>query len=243
MSLGLSSSRRRQRRQRRLAALKWLLILAALLGAGALAYATGSELARLEVRDLNRQVAKLETRLSEAKDAQARLRAELAETREALESWQARYEAEVPEGQTAALLNLLRERLADGVSAERLRFVVAEAQERDSCTGGPETRRFLVRTPLAEGAADSVTFDDGRLTVTAAGASAQGSQGRPEAWFDPAKPLAVTITPVGGGGETVEGTLPLHHGLVVESQEHRFSFVQGARRGFVEVTWRRCDYP
>jgi len=243
MSLGLSSNRRRQRRQRRLAALKWLLLLAALLGAGALAYATGSELARLEVRDLNQEVAALEERLAEAKATQARLRAELATTEDALETWQARYEAEVPEGQSAALLSLLRDRLADGVSAERLRFVVAEATERETCAGGPETRRFLVRTPLASGAADSVSFDDGRLTVTAAGASAQDDQGRPEAWFDPAKPLAVTITPVGGDGETVEGALPIHHALVVESQEHRFTFVQGERRGFVKATWRRCDYP
>ena len=243
MSLGLSNHRRRQRRQRRMAAFKWTLILLGLFGAGALAYATGAELARVEVRRLETRVESFKTELAEAEADIERLRDALATAEDQRDRWRQRYEAEVPEGRPAALLSQVKGRLNNGVSAERLEFVIANAQAEAACEDGPVTKRFLVRTPLSGGVADSVSFADNTLTVTAEGESARTPQGQPEAWFDPAKPLRLTIARLGGDRETLTQSLPIHHAVVAEGREHRFSVTDGERRGFVEVTWKACAYP
>ncbi len=243
MSLGLQDNRRRRRHQRRMALIKWLLVLIFLGGAGAFAYATGAKLARLEVE-------RLEEKVAELNDAQARLKAEkkalqrkLAATEEKLATWQQRYEKNVPQGKPAQLYDLVKRRLSNGMDAERLTFVIEQARTETTCEGGPVTRRFLVQTPLSDGAADSVSFADNTITVTGKGVSAKDGQGRPEAWFDADKAVEVTIRRPGGQAESVKGTLPLHPAVVAQGEEHRFSIVPGDQRGFVEVTWQRCAYP
>ena len=243
MSLGLQESRNRRRRQRRWAIIKWLLILAGLVAAGVFAYETGSQLARIEVARLEEKVADLESQLEAAKQQQQDLRSQLRETQQNLEQWKQRYRAEVPSGKPAEILGLIKERMDTGVSADRLAFVVSKAKEQRECTGGPTTKRFIVQTPLSTGAAQSVSFANATITVTAKGQSATDAQGRPEAWFDPDKPLTVTFTRIGGETSTAEGTLPLHHSIVAGDSEHRFTVVDAEQRAFVEVTWERCAYP
>lgn len=243
MSLGLQDSRRRRRHQRRMALIKWLLVLLFLGGAGAFAYATGSKLARLEVEDLEAQVSELKAARSQLETEKARLKEKLENTREELAAWKDRYEQNVPQGKPAELFSLMKKRLSNGVDAERLTFVIQQAQSEASCNAGPEIRRFLVQTPLSDGAADSVSFANNSITVTAQGAPAKDAQGRPEAWFNPDKPVTVTIRRPGGEARSVEGELPMHPAVVAQGKEHRFSVVPGDRRGFVEVTWQRCDYP
>lgn len=243
MSLGLQDNRRRRKHQRRMAMIKWLLVLIVLFGAGAFAYATGAKLARLDVERLEDKVDQLEARVTKLQDEKAALARELDATEKSLESWKKRYETEVPEGEPANLLALIQDRLSNGMDAERLDFVIRQAQQEATCDGGPVTRRFLVRTPLSSGAADAVAFADNTVTVTAEGASAKDGQGRPEAWFDPDKPLDVAIVRPGGDTDTFRGTLPLHPAVVINGQEHRFTMSRGDRRGFVKVTWQRCEYP
>lgn len=242
MSLGLQETRTRRRRQRRWALLKWTLVLVGLGLAGAFAYETGSQLARLEVTRLEKDLAALQSELDQLQEDKRELRAALDKTRDELQTWQQRYREEVPSGKPADLLGLIRQRLDDGVSAERLAFVVSKASDETACDAGPVTRRFVVQTPLTTGAADSVAFADNTVTVTAEGQSAQDAQGRPEAWFDPGKAITVRFTLLGGETSQVEGTLPLHHAIVRDGREHRFSVVAG-QRAFVEVTWERCAYP
>jgi hypothetical protein len=206
-----------------MALIKWLLVLIFLGGAGAFAYATGSKLARLEVEELETQVAELKAARAELKDEKAQLNDKLAQTRDELATWKRRYEKNVPQGKPAELFALMKTRLSNGLDAERLTFVIQQAQSETSCDAGPETRRFLVQTPLSDGAADS--------------------RGRPEAWFDPDQPVMVTIRRPGGETRSVKGTLPLHPAVVAQGDEHRFSVIPGDRRGFVEVTWQRCAYP
>ena len=226
-----------------MALIKWLVVLLFLGGAGAFAYATGSKLARLEVEELEAQVTKLENARSELKKEKARLKDTLENTKEELAAWKNRYEQNVPQGKPAELFAAMKKRLNNGVDAERLTFVIEQAQSEASCDAGPQTRRFLVQTPLSDGAADSVSFANNSITVTARGTPAKDAQGRPEAWFDPDAPVAVAIRRPGGESRSVEGTLPLHPALVAQEDEHRFSIVPGDRRGFVEVTWQRCEYP
>lgn len=242
MSLGLQETRTRRRRQRRWALAKWTLVLVGLGLAGAFAYETGSQLARLEVTRLEKELAGLQSQLEQVQEDKRELRVALEETRDELQTWQQRYREEVPSGEPAELLRLVRQRLDDGVSAERLAFVVSKARNETTCNAGPVTRRFVVQTPLTNGAADAVAFAENTITVTANGQSAQDAQGRPEAWFDPSKPITVRFTLPGGEGSQVEGTLPLHHAIVRDGREHRFSVIAG-QRAFVEVTWEGCEYP
>ncbi len=110
------------------------------------------------------------------------------------------------------------------------------------CKGEPATRRFLVKTPIYQGANDSVNFAANTITVTASGVSATDDAGNPEAWFDPALPITVQFAELGGGQSDVQGILPLHHSLVINDREHKFSIVAGAR-GFANVTGDECRYP
>lgn len=242
MTLGLQETRSRRRRQRRWAFMKWTLILAGLGAAGAFAYETGSQLARIEVVRLEEKVDALQAELDQVEAEKGELRAALRDTREELKTWQQRYREEVPSGQPAKLLDLVRARLNDGVSAERLAFVVDKARETTECVAGPVTRRFIVQTPLTTGASQAVSFADGTITVTAEGQPATNAQGRKEAWFDADAPITVSFTMVGGESDSVDGTLPLHHSIVRNGTEHRFSVLAG-ERAFVEVTWEQCKYP
>ncbi|SDG15717.1 hypothetical protein SAMN05216241_10646 [Limimonas halophila] len=243
MTWGLTESHRARKRRRRWAVVKWVLILVGLIGAGAFAYATGAKLARIEVRELEEQVAELQRRLDEQAQENARLRRELEATENQLTTWKQRYEQNVPEGEPAELLKLLRARLNNGVPADRLEFLVESASVEPECPGGPVTKRFIVQTPLSSGAASSVSFAGNTVTVTATGQPATDAQGQPQAWFDPAAPITATFTRLGGESQSAEGRLPVHHAMVVDGQEHRFSIVEGDDRAFAKVTWRRCDYP
>ena len=104
------------------------------------------------------------------------------------------------------------------------------------------TRRFLLQTPLYNGANRSVSFANNTVTVEGEGESARDSDGKPEAWYDPAKPVRIRFTMIGGETSEVSGKLPLHHSVVADGAEQRFSVVAG-ERGFVEIVGDRCRFP
>ena len=244
MPLQSYRDRQRGRRRRRfwMGTLVVMLIAAALAGAGYQAYQTGTDLAR-------RDVTRLEARLAEVTEANTTLKNEndelagaLAEAKQREDKLSQRYERDVPTGPIKALLELAREKIDAGVDAERLRFVVSAAENRDECGDEPTSKRFLVKTPIFVGANDSVTFANQALTVTAAGESATDALDNPEAWYDPAKPVTVSFVQLGGKASEASGLLPLHHSVVVADREYRFSLTAGAR-GFVNVTGSHCPYP
>jgi len=244
MSLGLSESRNRRRRQGRviLVVLRWLFVIAVAVAAGYYAYDFGTDLAREDVRKLEVQLAQ-----ARADDAQLRtdivgLETALREERTLVAQWRDRYQAEVPSAEDASLLKTLQDRMANGVSRERLAQVISLAQERDVCEPLPETRRFVVQNPVYAGANDTVSFADSAIIVTATGESEVNSAGQPEAWFNPAQPVTVFFTRPGGETTSTEGVLPLHHAVVVDDREFRFSVVAGSR-SFAEITGRSCVYP
>lgn len=242
MSLGLHESRTRRRRRARWAVAKWVIALGLIVGAGVYAYDRGNEIARSQVTDLEREIAVLNQRISDLETENARLRADQIVARQRLEEAKALYARDVPRGQLAALLGQLREKLDAGVDRERLEFLIASAANPRNCDEQPVTKRFLVRTPLYQGANDSVSFADGAITVTATGEAATDADGRVEAWFDPAKPITLQLTRIGGEAVQETGKLPLHASLVAGGNEYRFTAVEGPQ-GFVQVTGDRCDYP
>lgn len=243
MSLGLHETRQRRRRQRRWAVIKFLLVAGLLGGSLALAYEMGGQIAGAEVEALRAELGEAQQEQERFETTRSRLQAEVARAQQAEAQWRERYEQDVPQGAVAEILALVRGRLEQGVPAERIQFVVEAVEQQRDCANEPETKRFIVRTPIYDGGADWVGFADSTITVTAMGEPAVDEQGRPNAWFDPAQPVKLTVTPIGGEPKQVEGTLPLNFSLVRGDTEHLFNAVAGERRGFLEVTEDTCAYP
>lgn len=212
-------------------------------GLGLASYQSGKTLAELELRQAQGEIARLagKVRELEAKNAELRTVAEISKMREA--ELQRRYDTEVPTGDRKALLALIDEQLGKGARTDRLRFLIAAASDEEKCDGEPVTKRFIVRTPVHDGGSASVSFADGSLTVSADGEPAVDDQGRVLAWFDPAKTLTLKTARLGEPPKSLQGTLPMHHALVVNGSEYRLSVVAGDRAGFVNVTADRCRFP
>lgn len=243
MSLGLHENRQRRRRRFWWGVSKWVLALVLVLAAGAYSYRFGAQLAEREVVQRDERIVQLEQELAGLQEQSAGLASELAQAREAIGAWQARYEREVPTGFVREMMTLVQQKLEAGADEDRLAFLVAAADKPRSCDGQPETKRFIVTTELQTGGAnDAVSFGDRAITVTAVGAAARNASGNLEAWYDPQKTVSVSFTALGGKTVTAEGALPLHHSVVAGNSEYRFTALPGAR-GFITVTADRCDYP
>lgn len=223
--------------------LRFFLVLGGLVALGAAAYQSGAELVRVEVAGLREEIrrqsatiASLNARINELDGARQAALAREAETN-------TRYQREVPSGPGADLYKLLQTRIAEGLSAERIAFVIRNATAGDKCDNQPTTRRFQLRTPANRAASPSVGFDNSTVLVTGEGESATNDQGAPFAWFDPAKPVKMSFTLLGGQRSDVEGKLPLFHSVVRGNSELRFAVTEADLRGFVTVTADRCAYP
>lgn len=242
MSLGLHENRQRRRRRFWWGVTKWSLALAAIVAAGAYSYRIGAQLAARDVTKAEQRIAELSEEVSGLERQSAALATELAKSKESITAWQARYEKEVPTGFVRELMSMVQQKLSAGADEERLAFLISAAEKPRTCDDQPETKRFIVTTSLQKGANDAVSFADRSITVTGNGTAARDANGNIEAWFDPNQPISVSFTALGGKSVTAEGNLPLHHSVVVGSNEYRFTVLPGAR-GFLSVTADRCDYP
>ncbi|HYD30784.1 MAG TPA: hypothetical protein VEB64_07965 [Azospirillaceae bacterium] len=241
MTLGLYDTERRYRRRVWVSAVKTGLYVMGLVGTGLFAYQMGVEQIKARDGDLREEVSQLSRQKSELQllASQLQTAARTAETK-AVEL-EARVAKELPVGETARLSKLVAERLVAGVDPNRLAFVIAAAQNQKTCQAA-ETKRFVLPTPIFKAPNRTVGFA-GLITITGEGQPARDSAGNPEGWFDPSQPVTIKFSVIGGRGESVTtGTLPLHHSVVVDNTEHRFTITASAR-SFVEVTGDRCAYP
>lgn len=195
------------------------------------------------------RLVQLETALEEVRQTNLDLGDEVTRARERVQTAEAalaelreRYARDVPTGEAARLLAAIEEQLADGTDPERLALLVDAAGKPVDCDGEVETRRFMPRTPVAQGPVSAVRFGGNRITVTGSGTSATSEEGLAEAWFDPAEPVRIRFETLNGGGSSVEGMLPLRHRMVVDGKEYRFGIVAG-ERAFVEITGQACELP
>ena len=243
MSYGLSDSRNRRRRRRLFfgALFRWGLLLTVGLGVGVYAHNIGSDIAQ-------RQVVELRTQLTEQIEGSDKLRSEviglqaaLSNERSKLANWRTRYKADVPDEDEMAILSGIRKRLNDGVSSERLQTVVSIVRNDVNCESLGMTKRFFVNNEISQGANDSVSFANGKITITGDGVSARNPENQPEAWFDIKSPVTLIVSHLGGESSKISGFLPLHHSLAIGDIEYRFTAVPGAR-SFVNVTGERCPF-
>ena len=243
MSLGLHEGRSRRRRQLWWSVAKWAIAIALVLSAGVYSYYAGGDLAAREVVRLEAEIETLNAEIAAFPEERAELQNQIRTAVTRAKEWESQYNRDVPTGEMRAFLKLVEEKIASGeASKERLAFLIKSAAEPDNCVAEPQTKRFIVRTKRQESANDAVSFDSNRLTVTAIGESAVNENGHAEGWFDPAKPLKVTITRIGGKSVETTGLLPVHHTMIAGDKEYRLT-LQAGPRGFVKVTGAICAFP
>jgi hypothetical protein len=230
-----------------------LIYVAAIGGVAWFSYNEGLRLSAGRIDELERDVARLTTTTDEALAAAAEAQASEQELRGAVEQresalrdeaagWQQRYEAEVPYGEAAVLWTQVSERLAEGVSVERLGEVIALADEERVCDADTPTRRIVVATPFHTAPAGAASFADGRISISGTGENASDDSGNAVAWYDPAKDVSLTVATIGGKEETITGTLPIYHNVLLGSDLYRFAVTEGPP-DFAIITVERCDYP
>ena len=225
---------------------KWLFLLATLIGLGAFAYRTGSILAEREVVQLRGDLAARTRTVDELRHENATLKSIAERAQRAEAEWRRRYEQDVPTGIRKELLALIEQQMKAKVKPDRLRFLIRAASAGEKCSGSPDTKRFLVKTPVSpniDASVGAVAFAEGSIVVTAEGDAATTPDGKPQAVFDPTKPVTVQFSRLGGKRTQVSGPLPLFHSLVAQGSEYRFGVVAGERRGFLHVTAERCSFP
>lgn len=244
MTNGLRSGRRRRRQTAQRALFKWMLALLVVATAGYYAYRTGARLSEVKIEGLEAQIAILSAKVGALDRLNEMQERDLATARALAEDWQRRYERDVATGDDKTLFDIVRGKLADGVSRERLEFVISAAEEQRDCEEVPAAKRFIVTTPLHRGdRASAVGFGNGAITVSASGASMRDANGNPEAWFDPAQPVTVSLVALSGQSVEKTGVLPLYPSVILGDAEYRMSVVAGPNRGFAQVSIQKCRYP
>ena len=249
MVLGLGEGRRHARRRRRAAVARWIGVLVAVAGLVTLAFMTGSSISEQRVARLETRTAELRAEgeaLRRAAAARETARVSLAASRDEavrrLEALQARYDSDAPQGEMRELHRRMVGLIDSGVPRQRIEALLSHAGARPRCPDGPVTRRFILPLSATRGVNNAVGFAERTITVTGQGAPSRSEDGNPQAWFDPAEPVTLHFTLVGGRRKEISGRLPLHHSLVSEGREHRFTARPGPR-SFVLVTWVGCELP
>lgn len=236
-------TRRSRRRQAHLSAAR-LAALALLVAGGAVAsYQIGHSQSRIEVARLSADLAALQelNRLLSERAATAEQKAEAAITRAA--RVQQAYNAEVPRGEMRDLIELLERRLQDGVPADRLEFVLREAQVARQCDPQTEGKRLPVHTSAATIPPASVTFAKDKITITAEGVPLRKPDGTADAAFDPVGKVTLRFLRIGRDVAKVEGRLPLAHALVHGDREYLFAAKPADKPGQIEIVAQACAYP
>ena len=229
-------------RARRWTLVKRVMLLAGLLAVGVFAYETGATRTQFRIERLEERLAAQDAaiaRLEAEKEALDRRRLAAVQNEMTL---QARYDRDVPTGKRKQIFDLLLERVDAGLGEERIAFLLREAEVEPDCDPEPVTRRFVLATPLHDGANASVQFAAGAITVTGEGQAELTEAGLPQAWFDPAAPVKLRFTAIGGDAAEAQGKLPLDHSMRLAGNEYRFA-ARAGRRSFVRVTALRCDFP
>ncbi len=170
-----------------------------------------------------------------------KMRAESQTAKVRLEQLRANYDELLGGGVMRDLVSLLRQQIDHGVDIKRLKSVLLSARPPQNCSA-PQTKRFVVDTPVYNGPKSRVVLPNGVVIVTASGVSAQNTKGRKEAWFDPSQPVKIRFKIKNGKVETKQGMLPIYHTIVYRNKEYRFTATAGDK-SFIRLTYDNCDYP
>jgi hypothetical protein len=244
MSLGMAERQARARRRVFWGLVKGTAVFALIGLAMLLAYETGTSIAKIDEQRVNSQIAQLTGQVQTLQTENAGLRARAAQAQAQIKEVEERYKAQLPAGDSKALLDLTNRKLGEGVDMARLTFLINAASNPRVCDEKPETKRVQVKTPIGKaGKEASAAFADRKITITADGQPALDDKGQKESWFDPAQPITVHFAPLAGQVIDASGVVPLQHQMVIGDSEFRFSIDVDDRKGFATVTGERCNFP
>ena len=203
---------------------------------------SGRQYAVLEISSLKTEVAGNQKREKDLQDALTKVRAEAQTAQSRYDQLQQQYLQELPQdGPMRTLVDEVRQQLSEGMSPERMAFVIRSARPPRNCTD-PTTKRFVVSTPAFKGPNSTIRIGEGAVNIAANGISAKNRDGQPESWFDPAQPVNLTFTLGDGEVQKKDGKLPLQHSVVASGREYRFTLEEG-EKSFIKVTFDSCEYP
>ena len=202
----------------------------------------GRQHAAFQINSLKKEAEDLRTQNAGLQDNLTKLRAETQTANSRFDQLQEQFQKELPnEGPVRELVDLVRKQIADGMSPERMAFVIRSARPPRNCTD-PASKRFMVKTPAYTGPDSGASFGEGAVLISAIGASSRNQKGEPQAWFDPTQQITVTFKTSDGQAEKKSIILPLQHSLIAGGREYRFTLSEG-EKSFVKVTYDSCDYP
>jgi cell division protein FtsB len=241
MLQGLNSFQRHHRQKVRRRVFGNLLIAGLLLAAGVYSYRFGEQQMAARMGQRMDEVQQLTRERDRYSQEVVDLKAESVVSQQKIAELEARYREQIPDAQTEAMIKIVREKLAAGiVSRERLLTILAAASNPRSCRSR-EVKRFMLSTSINQGTDSSATFSAGAVVVSGEGQMATSADGKPEAWFDAAKPVSMKFRLIGGRVTVAEGKLPLTHNIIDDTVEYRYT-VEAGPRGFVSVSGDVCDY-
>jgi outer membrane murein-binding lipoprotein Lpp len=244
MSLGMAERQSRARRRVFWGLLKGLAAFALVGVVMAAAYKTGNSVADIDIRRLNDQIAQLTAQKQALQSEASGLRAQTAQAQQQVKAWEQRYKADMPSGDSKALLDLANRKLSEGADVARITALISAASNPRVCDDKPETKHLQVKTPIGKvGKEATAVFADRKVTVTADGEPALDGKGQKLSWFDPAQPITLHFAPLEGQPVDASGMVPLQHQMIVGSSEFRFSVEVDERKGFATITGTRCNFP
>lgn len=241
MTLGLGDSDWRHRRRPVARIVRLILALAALGGCGLFGYQLGIERSKTADARLRERVAEADATIERLDQDRIRLLSDQQRAVDAVQAWKTRYESDVPEEPVRTLAVRIGERIAEGVSPDRIERVIRAMAAQPTCRD-LETKVFFVKTPIYRGGRLIAQFDDG-ITVRAEGESERDDQGRPESWYDEAQPVEVRVDLPDSPATTASGVLPVTNTVVHGGYEYRLTISDSDRRGYAEASGTRCTFP
>ncbi len=240
MISNLNSFQRHHRQKARRKLMGNLLLLGALLGMGWMAYGYGERQMAARMGQRVDEVTELTKERDSLRQQVVDLQAAAIVSQQTISELETRYREQIPDDGIGEMVKTLREKLASGVSRERMGIILAAATNPRNCRSR-ETRRFMLSTTLNQGTDTAATFASGAVTVSGEGLNAVNDQGQKEAWYDPAKKVTIKFRAIGGKVSIAEGVLPLTHTIIDDTLEYRYT-IEAGPRGFVAVSGDLCDY-
>ena len=231
--MAFQSSRSRDRARRRKAVVvrlvRWATAVGAVIVIAYSAYQGGLALADLKLISLRQDLALVTLERDTTRTARETAETALADTNARLARLQASYDADVPKSPLTELLQLARERLADGTSAERIADAMRAVRTATPCEGRPTSRRIVIRAGAQPVTDDTASFAEGLISLYVT----------PSA-DDPARALTAHFTRFGGAALNISGPSPLRATIPIDNAELRFTVAQSDVRGFASITLNSC---
>lgn len=229
--------RYRQRSQQRLRGVMRVMFFAIIFGG--CGFFIGRQYAKSENHILNGQITSLTQERDTLRTEVTDLRAQVQTANVRFQEVQNAYQQTVPAGPVEDLINLVHKQLDEGMDPARLEQLIKSGQAPRECTE-PLTQRFVISTPAYTGPAGEIKIDEGAIIVKGSGISALNAEGKEEAWYNPAKPVAVEFVRSDGKSEKKEAMLPFSHAIILGEYEYRIKIEEGAK-SFIKVISDRCE--